>query len=64
MALLDEDYRECVGQHSDRNVARHMRCQCGEDMDLRAFELVGPAHELIAYRPFAVCPMCRWWVEL
>ncbi len=63
MALLEEDYRECLGQRSDRHAARHTRCRCGEDMDLRAFELVGPAHELIAYRPFAVCPMCRWWVE-
>lgn len=63
MALLDEEYRECVGQRSDRNAARHMRCRCGEDMDLRAFELVGPSHELIAYRPFAICPMCHWWIE-
>jgi hypothetical protein len=63
MALLDEEYRECRGHSSDRNAARHMRCCCGEDMDLRAFQLVGPAQELIAYRPFAVCPMCGWWVE-
>lgn len=63
MALLDEDYRECIGRRPDRDVARHMRCRCGEDMDLRAFELVGPAHELIAYRPFAVCLTCKWWVE-
>lgn len=63
MTLLDEDYRECLGRTSDRNAARHMRCRCGEDMELRAFELVGPAHELIAYRPFALCPMCHWWAE-
>jgi len=63
MALLDEDYVECSGSAADRNIARHIRCRCGEDMDLRAFQLVGPARELIAYRPFALCPMCRWWVE-
>lgn len=63
MALLDEDYRECLGRSVDRHTARHMRCRCSEDMDLRAFELVGPTTELIAYRPFAVCPMCRWWIE-
>lgn len=63
MSLLDDDYRECRGRSSDRAAARHMRCRCGEDMDLRAFEMAGPAHELIAYRSFALCPMCRWWVE-
>lgn len=63
MALLNEDYRECVGRRSDRDAARHVRCCCGEDMDLRAFELVGPHHELIGYRPFAICPMCHWWIE-
>jgi hypothetical protein len=63
MSLLDEGCRESLGRCPDREAARHMRCRSGEDMDLRAFEPVGPAHELIAYRPFAVCPMCRWWIE-
>ena len=63
MSLLDEDYTECCGRESDRNAARHMNCRCGEDMDLRAFQLVGADGELVAYRPFALCPMCRWWIE-
>ncbi|MGH2750744.1 MAG: hypothetical protein ACRDK3_07715 [Actinomycetota bacterium] len=63
MSLLDEDYVECSGSASDRSAAQHMRCRCGEDMDLRAFEFIGPGGELVAYRPFALCPMCRWWVE-
>lgn len=63
MHLLDEDYFEYRGRAADREAARHMRCRCGEDMDVRAFELVGPEGELIAYRTFALCPMCKWWVE-
>lgn len=62
MALLDEDHRECLGGTSDRHAARHMRCHC-EDMDLRAFQLVAPERELLAYRTFAVCAMCHWWAE-
>lgn len=58
MSLLDGHYRECRGRQSDRHLVRHMRCRCGEDMDLRAFELVGSALELLAYRPFAVCARC------
>lgn len=63
MALLDDDFVEVGGRDSDRTAARHMRCRCGEDMDLRAFEKRGPDRELIAYRPFAICPMCQWWIE-
>jgi hypothetical protein len=40
-----------------------MRCHGGEEMDLRAFELIGPSREPIAYRPYALCPMYHWWVE-
>ena len=65
MGLMDEDYLDCSGSWSERHAARHMRCQCGEDMDLRAFEKVGPEGELLGYRTFAVCTMsnCRWWIE-
>jgi hypothetical protein len=40
-----------------------MRCVCGEDTDLRAFEKVGPQKEILGYRTFAVCAMCKWWIE-
>lgn len=33
ISLVDDDYRECVGRRADRDVARHMLCRCGEDMD-------------------------------
>lgn len=63
MGLIDKEYAECCGRGLEREAARHMRCRCGEDMDLRAFKLAGPIGEIIAYRTFALCPMCRWWVE-
>ena len=42
--------------------ARHMQ-SLREDMHLRAFELIGKQGELVAYRTYAVCVMCRRWVE-
>jgi len=63
MGLLDDGYFECARPAIDRHAARHMRCRCGEDMDLRAFEKRGPDNELLAYRPFALCPACGWWLE-
>jgi hypothetical protein len=63
MYLADDDYVECRGSWSERHAARHMRCVCGEDMELHAFEKVGHAGELLGYRTFAVCAICRWWAE-
>ena len=65
ISLMREGYLECAGSWSERHAARHMRCECGEDLDLRAFEKIGPEGELLGYRTFAVCTMssCRWWVE-
>ena len=63
MELSDGDYVECHGSWSERHAARHMRCVCGEDMDLQAFEKLGPQREILGYRTFAVCTMCRWWAE-
>jgi hypothetical protein len=63
VGLIEDGYIDCPGSWSERRAARHMRCRCGEDMDLRAFKLIGPKGELIAYRTYAVCAMCRWWVE-
>ncbi len=42
VGLIEERYIDCPGSWSERHAARHMRCRCGEDMDLRAFELKGP----------------------
>ncbi|MDQ3878592.1 MAG: hypothetical protein M3290_09635 [Actinomycetota bacterium] len=63
VSLIEEGYIDCPGSWSERHAARHMRCKCGEDMDLRAVEKIGPEGELIAYRTYAVCSMCKWWVE-
>lgn len=32
--------------------------RCGESMDFRGFELKD-----IAYRAYALCVMCGWWME-
>lgn len=48
---------------ADYDDARRTVCDCGEDMDFRGFELIGPQGERVAYRRYALCPMCRAWAE-
>ena len=39
--------------------ARSRVCaRCGEDMDVRGFERGD-----VAYRAYALCVMCGWWLE-
>ncbi len=33
--------------------------RCGEEMEFRGFDLID-----IAYRAYALCFMCGWWMEL
>ncbi|MDQ3766903.1 MAG: hypothetical protein M3346_06110 [Actinomycetota bacterium] len=44
---------------SDWETARSSVCtRCGEDMDFRGFERGD-----VAYRAYALCVMCGWWLE-
>lgn len=38
-----------------------MHCRFRDDKDLRAFDLVAPADNRIAFRFLAVCPIRRSW---
>ena len=46
VGLIEEGYIDCPGSWSERHAARHMRCRCGDDMDLRAFDLVGSSRRV------------------
>jgi hypothetical protein len=65
--LTGEGYAPCdrpaQQRRQDVTRARHTRCRCGKNMDYRGFELSGSDGELVAYRAFAQCPACWWWVE-
>ena len=44
---------------NDWEAARSNVCtRCGEDMDFRGFE-----HGDVAYRAYALCVICGWWME-
>jgi hypothetical protein len=44
---------------NDWETARSNVCnRCGEDMDFRGFE-----HGDVAYRAYALCVICGWWME-
>ena len=61
--LIEEGFTACFGSWSEQQQAQKMNC-CGRGMELHALELIGDEGELVAYRTFAVCPLCRRWTEI
>ena len=62
MEEFDDLFAQGFVWRFDRNdwgVARSRMCtRCGADMDFRGFERGD-----VAYRAYALCVMCGWWVE-
>ena len=63
VALIEEGFIRCPGTEAERRHARSMRCRCGWEMSVRAFELIGDEGELVARRTYALCERCGEWAE-
>ena len=61
--LVEEGFVPCAGTTSEQRLARSISCSCGEEMCLRAFELIGDEGELVARRTYSLCLMCGEWAE-
>ena len=61
--LIEEGFIRCPGTDAERRQVRSMRCGCGWEMSVRAFELIGDEGELVARRTYALCVMCGEWSE-
>lgn len=61
--LIEEGFIRCPGTDAERRKARSLRCSCGWEMSVRAFELIGDEGELVARRSYALCALCSEWAE-
>ena len=62
--LIEEGFIRCPGTDAERRQARSMKCRCGWEMSVRAFELIGDEAELVARRTYALCVRCGEWAEI